>query len=924
MKPSRKSANGETGGAKSHPKVEQGVRELNAKLVALHEHAARLASDDTIDSILNHTLDAMNYALGFDYADYAMAEDGWLRSEAHRGMKRGYPDLRLDGPGIIVKAANQKKAIRISDTRKETAYVEARKEMLSELAVPVILDDQTVGVLNVESARLDAFTNEDQQLLETLASHVSSCLSRLRGEQSLRRSESKMRGILDALPGLVFELDSHGVFTYYYTATRDDLAAPPEVFLGRSVRDVLPSKLADSIETAMEAAAKTGTVQVFEYQLPTLDGKLVDWEAHISSAVSGSFICVVYNVTERKKADERLRQSEERYRSLIDGMLDGTYRSTHDGRFVDVNPAFVNMFGYSNKQEMLDISSISKELYFLPDERGSHILDTGQEEVEVYRMRRKDGSEIWVEDHGRYVHDEHGNVLFHEGVLRDVTERVQAEERLRQSEERYRSLIDGMLDGTYRSTHDGRFVDVNPAFVNMFGYSNKQEMLDISNVSKALYFSPDDRASLFLDTGQERVEVFRMRRKDGSEIWVEDHGRYVHDEHGNVLFHEGVLRDVTERIRAEEALRESEKRYRDLVEMSPDAVAVHDGKKLLFVNPSAAKILGVEPGNVVGMEMTRFVAPDFRPVVAARVKKALKDGKEAPLIEERFLRLDGNVVDVEVATMPVTWHGTPAVLVAFRDVTERRLMADERRRYSEHLEELVEERTKKLREAERMAAMGQLATQVAHDLRNPLTGITGAVYYLRKKYGSAADEKTKEMLDVIEKDVEYSNDMMTGLVEYSGETKLNLVETDLRTITEKALALVRVPTNIHVSNLIENLPRAKLDVEKMTRVSVNLIQNAVEAMPQGGELTITSQSSERSLRLLFSDTGTGIKKEIMSRIWVPFSTTKAKGLGLGLPMVKQIAEAHGGSVSIESAVGKGTTVIVSLPINATTRVSETA
>ena len=109
-------------------------------------------------------------------------------------------------------------------------------------------------------------------------------------------------------------------------------------------------------------------------------------------------------------------------------MLDGIYLSTHQGRFVDVNPAFVRMFRYSNKQEILSIKDIKKEFYFAPEERGSHLLDTGKEEVEVYRMRRKDGAEIWVEDHGRYVHDEAGNIVLHEGILRDVTERKRLED----------------------------------------------------------------------------------------------------------------------------------------------------------------------------------------------------------------------------------------------------------------------------------------------------------------------------------------------------------------------------------------------------------------------------------------------------------------------------------------------------------------
>jgi PAS domain S-box-containing protein len=117
------------------------------------------------------------------------------------------------------------------------------------------------------------------------------------------------------------------------------------------------------------------------------------------------------------------------------------------------------------------------------------------------------------------------------------------------------SLFDRMLDGIYRSTHEGRFLDVNRAFVKMFGYSSRQEMLDIKDIKKELYFSPEDRASHFLDTGQERVEVYRMRRRDGSEIWVEDHGHYVHDDHGRVIYHEGILRDVTEQRHMEEKLK---------------------------------------------------------------------------------------------------------------------------------------------------------------------------------------------------------------------------------------------------------------------------------------------------------------------------------------------------------------------------------
>ncbi|MBI5825571.1 MAG: GAF domain-containing protein [Chloroflexi bacterium] len=171
---------------------------------------------------------------------------------------------------------------------------------------------------------------------------------------------------------------------------------------------------------------------VFQHKLA--NGKIRMIEAHVSQIhINGKVVnfSVVHDVSGREQMDAALRESEERYRSLFENMIDGIYRSTHEGRFIDVNPAMVKMFGYSSREEMLEID-IKKELYFLPEERGSHILDTGQQEIEAYRMRRKDGSEIWVEDHGYYVHDERGNIIYHEGMLRDITERKRAEEVLRQ------------------------------------------------------------------------------------------------------------------------------------------------------------------------------------------------------------------------------------------------------------------------------------------------------------------------------------------------------------------------------------------------------------------------------------------------------------------------------------------------------------
>jgi signal transduction histidine kinase len=241
--------------------------------------------------------------------------------------------------------------------------------------------------------------------------------------------------------------------------------------------------------------------------------------------------------------------------------------------------------------------------------------------------------------------------------------------------------------------------------------------------------------------------------------------------------------------------------------------------------------------------------------------------------------------------------------------------------YSEHLEEKVEERTQELRDvqrqllkSERLAAIGELAGMVGHDLRNPLTGITGATYYLRTKYGSAIDEKGKEMLEIIGKDIAYSNKIINDLLEYSREIKLEVTETNPRQILEEALSFVPVPENIQVVNNIQSRPKISVDAERMRRVFINIIKNAFDAMPNGGKLTITTKRTMQSLTFTFSDTGIGMSKETICKLWSPLFTTKARGMGFGLPICKRIVEAHEGKIFVESEIDKGTTFTVIVPI----------
>jgi signal transduction histidine kinase len=221
----------------------------------------------------------------------------------------------------------------------------------------------------------------------------------------------------------------------------------------------------------------------------------------------------------------------------------------------------------------------------------------------------------------------------------------------------------------------------------------------------------------------------------------------------------------------------------------------------------------------------------------------------------------------------------------------------------------------KLVKSERLAAIGELAAMVGHDLRNPLTGIKGATYYLRTKSGANDDCKTKEMLKTIEECIDHSNKIVNDLLEYSTEMKLDLTETKAKTLIARSKSMIKHPTNVKVIDAVDDEPTIVADEAKMCRAFVNIIKNAIDAMPEGGTLTITSMRVKDDLEIVFRDTGTGMSKETLGklRLWVPLFTTKAKGMGFGLAICKRIIEAHGGKIQIESQLGKGTSVIVSFP-----------
>lgn len=220
--------------------------------------------------------------------------------------------------------------------------------------------------------------------------------------------------------------------------------------------------------------------------------------------------------------------------------------------------------------------------------------------------------------------------------------------------------------------------------------------------------------------------------------------------------------------------------------------------------------------------------------------------------------------------------------------------------------------------SERFASIGQVAGMVGHDLRNPLSSISAATYYLKNHYGSQMDDTGREMVAAIEKSVNYSNNMVKDLLDYSREIKLEAEITTPRLLMDSALSMVKVPAKIKLIDNCGAMPMISVDVPKVSRVFVNLLTNAFDAMQNGGTLTVSDRKNSDAVEFSFQDTGVGISAESMGKLWAPLFTTKSKGMGLGLPICKRIVEAHGGTIQVESELGKGTTFSVMLPLKKST------
>jgi len=486
----------------------------------------------------------------------------------------------------------------------------------------------------------------------------------------------------------------------------------------------------------------------------------------------------------------------------------------------------------------------------------------------------------------------------------------------------FKCLFENASDAIYILDKNGNFVTVNRKAEELTGFKREdfvgksfRKIIPLKSLPKAI------RGFLDVVRGKEVKIELELKTATKKTVLAEVTSTPLTIKE-KIVGTLGIVRDITERVAMENKLKEANRRLEMLFDTAMEGITVVNAEEnLTFVNKAFADMLGYKEDELVGTNLRKFVdGQGFQEI--RRHTENRKKGKVSRYELVMFGK-DGKPRIFQVSASPLwnedgSFAGSLAIVV---DVTERKQMQQKLEEYSQQLEVLVEKRTRQLKEAqeqliksERLAAIGQVAAMVGHDLRNPLTGINGAAYYLKTKLDQKLDIKSKEMFEIIEKDVQHANKIITDLMEYSREIKLELTETTPKSIMNDALSLVEIPKNVYIEDLTQNEPKTKMDIDKMKRVFSNFIKNAVDAMSDGGKLAISSRESDGNVEIMFVDTGMGMAKEVMEKLWSPFFTTKAKGMGLGLAICKRIIEAHGGKISVESIVREGTTFTVTIPI----------
>ncbi len=653
------------------------------------------------------------------------------------------------------------------------------------------------------------------------------------------------------------------------------------------------------------------------------------------------FIEVVEDITERKQAERAIRESEDRFRTLVENIPGVVYRCAieYPWPMQHISEGVLSLTGYSAADIMADKVTIGGLIH--PDDLDNVINVTSEGILNhqpftiEYRMLCINGKIRWVHERGRAIYDADGQPLWLDGVIIEVTARRRAEDALRASEARYRVFFDNSHDAFMTlGPPSWKFTSANPAMVEMFRARDEEEMTSIGPLQVSPEYQPDGRPS-----DEKAKEMIETAMRDGSHFFEWEHRRLDGEEFpatvllsrlelGGQVMLQATVRDITARKKANQALRESQRKLAAIFSQALTFSGLLDtAGNIIAANAASLTFIGCSEQDVLGKPFGQTPwwahSSEMQQRVGDAIDRALKG--ESVRFEATLRSFDGEHRIFDCTINPFRDEtGTIRYLIPEgRDITERK-QAEEQR--------LVLER--QFLHTQKLESLGILAGGVAHDFNNLLLAIIGNTDLALLDL--AEDSPVRENIEDIKKISQRAADLARQMLAYSGKGKFVVERLDLSEVVREMTRMLDVSITKKAtvkSDLADDLPEIQADPTQLRQVIMNLITNASEAIAdQGGEISIATSTlcvqgggsqdvyidgdipEGAYVMLEVADTGCGMDGQTQAKMFDPFFTTKLTGRGLGMAGVLGIIRGHKGLIRIMSEPGQGTTVRVLLPV----------
>jgi PAS domain S-box-containing protein len=752
-----------------------------------------------------------------------------------------------------------------------------------------------------------------------------------RAEMALQESEGRYRAVVEDMPGLICSFLPGGEITFVNKAYCEYFSETFEELVGTNFLSLIPESEQKAVMDNISGLKIESPTQAHEHRVIAPNGD-IRWQRWTNRALfddqgkTVGYQSIGMDITERKRAEQAVREERDRLEAVTRNLGVGLAVISKDYRTVWANETLRERFGEVVGQACFEAYSGRAEICSECGVR--EVFEAGAGPV-VHEQSGIDagGKTTWSQIIASPMRDEAGEITAAVELVVPITERKQAEERLRFQKTLLEAQNEASIDGILVVDPEGRMLSFNRRFAEMWEIPD--EIVQASDGDKALAFvlgrveDPEGfRAKVrYLYAHTDEPSRDELRLKDGRVF--DRYSAPVRSAAGEHYGRMWIFRDVTERERSEAALRQSEEKFRILAETSPDYIYQVDAKgEIIYASTSVEQITGYKPQELIGRRFSDLINPSDLSDTMEKFQTALSQkGKE--IFELRFIKKDGTTIDVETHATTMMEDGKiVGVQGITRDITHRKREEEERRRLEA-----------KVQHAQKLESLGVMAGGIAHDFNNLLMGILGNADLALLKL--APESPGREGVDRIVTAARRAAELTNQMLAYSGKGRFVVGPIELnRLVTEMGHLLETVISKKAAMqfHLTDRLPAIEADASQVRQVVMNLITNASEALAEeSGTIGLSTGVVEADetylseselgedlapghyVSLEVSDTGTGMDAETRQRIFDPFFTTKFIGRGLGLAAVQGIVRGHKGAIRVYSEPGRGSTVEVLFP-----------